>query len=120
MKRYQLLLISFCCILLIGCNKEEESNTVPLSSTPKKEIHTVSNSSTKLSSSIDKAIKEAELTYKKIADFRDALFRDGLYQGQSILCSIHRLVKLKSKNEERKCFDKEARKIFSKNTFIST
>jgi len=115
MKKYQLLLISFCCILLIGCN-EKESNNSKSHSTPIKVIRTTSN----LSSNIDKALQEAELTYKKIANFRDALFKDGLYQGQSILCSIHRLVNLKSENREViKYFDKEAKKIFNKSTFIS-
>ena len=43
------------------------------------------------------SISDAENTYQKISNFRDALFNDSIYQSKAIICSAFRIMELKAR-----------------------
>lgn len=112
MKKLKILLIQLLFIfLLIGCDETSNDNT-------SEDINNVSLSKqqSKLAQNIDKSISETEATYKKISDFRDALFDDGIYQGKTIICSVDRIMKLKN---SRNKFSDIFKAFINKQSFIA-
>lgn len=105
MKRFKLLSISLI-LLITACEKSSnESNIINIFDKP-------------ISEQVNNSINEAELTYKKISDFRDAIFQDAISQAYSILCSAERIKDLKDNNLTDNQFIKKIKNIFMKQSFI--
>ncbi|MDQ7085500.1 MAG: hypothetical protein Q9M36_11485 [Sulfurovum sp.] len=120
MQKFKISLIYlFVIFLLFGCDEASNDNKAEVIYPINKNKNILSSSKIKpkLLENINKSIAETETTYKKISDFRDALFRDSMYQGGSIICSANRILKLKS-NTGAKEYVEKFKHIINKQSFL--